>query len=76
MPWQEIMPPNPERRLRKLIVEMATLSPEDAAAILDELSQAERQRVELLLQNYAGTGTQSQGYMAAVEGSDLSNISP
>lgn len=70
------MLPNPERRLRKLIVELAELSPDDGMAILAELSQAERERVEMLLQEYAGTGTPPAREMAAVEGLDLSNISP
>jgi hypothetical protein len=46
----------PDRKLRRLVAELAELPPEDLAAILGDMARPRRVRVEALITDYHGQG--------------------
>jgi hypothetical protein len=52
--------PDHETRLRRLVTQLAQISPEDLALVLDELTTEQRSRAEALLSAYAQAGSLAQ----------------
>jgi len=56
------MPPSPsDRALRSLVARLAIKQPDDIRAIVNALDPGQRQQIDRLLADYAGTPLQDQG---------------
>jgi hypothetical protein len=69
------MPPVPDRELRKMIVDLASLHGDDLDAVLDGLDASGRRTVERLLQDLSGAKIEAPPPGAAAA-CDLARFSP
>ena len=66
-----------ERDLRRMVVDLAALLPEDREAVLSELDISQRRALEGMLREFSGEGLAAETAAAdAVAGCDASRFSP
>ncbi|HWA90276.1 MAG TPA: hypothetical protein VG889_09595 [Rhizomicrobium sp.] len=65
-----------ERDLRRMVVDLAALVPEDREAVLGELDAPQRRTVERLLAEFSGGGFAEEVAAEAVPGCDSAKLSP
>jgi hypothetical protein len=68
--------PRPDRTLRRMAMDLATLHPDDADAVLGELEPGQRKRVEMLLADLSEFGFGERPQKDASPSIDPSRLSP
>lgn len=71
-----MQPRRPDRALRTIVVQLASLRQDDVEAILDALDTGERRQVEMLLAEYAGKGEAFPGGNSVRARLEATGLSP
>src|SRR5690348_7900600 len=69
-------PRAPDQDLRRMVVDLAALQPDDIAAVLAELSENQRGTVEHLLRDFSGFGFGGPTPPSETQKYDVTRLSP